>query len=89
MRPFICGNSCTSRMCDMRPGTNDSSNPGPLSSNTTAIYHTHGSGEPGYNNEIFSLADVMYSIGNRVNSYVGTPGGSTRFQNSTTGRFST
>nr|VFK64474.1 MAG: protein of unknown function (DUF4329) [Candidatus Kentron sp. UNK]VFK71103.1 MAG: protein of unknown function (DUF4329) [Candidatus Kentron sp. UNK] len=56
----------------------DSGGPGSVPSGTkaTAYYHTHGSNDPGYDNEVFSPLDVGYANHYKIDGYLGTPGGS-------------
>lgn len=42
---------------------------------TTADYHTHGSDDPGYNNNDFSQTDKDGNINGGINGYLGTPEG--------------
>lgn len=55
-------------------------NPGPISANTTAIYHTHAGYDPRYDNENFSPTDTRFSTGRGLGSYLGTPFGSIQYQ---------
>lgn len=61
-------------------GGSAGANPGPISVNTTAIYHTHAGYDPRYNNENFSSTDTRFSKGRGLGSYLGTPSGSTQYQ---------
>ena len=40
-----------------------------------ASFHTHGSYSPDYENEVPSVTDVLGDFGQRIDGYVGTPGG--------------
>lgn len=55
-------------------------NPGSISANTTAIYHTHAGFDPRYDNENFSGTDTRFSTSRGLGSYLGTPFGSTQYQ---------
>lgn len=46
-----------------------------IQSNSTAIYHTHGSNDPGYDNNNFSSRDIQTSRETGLNMYLGTPDG--------------
>ncbi|MGR3542487.1 MAG: DUF4329 domain-containing protein [Hasllibacter sp.] len=58
-------------------GTNDScgSGPSPEAWRDVIDYHTHGSFDPGYMNEVPSTNDVQYTLGRGNPHYLGTPGG--------------
>lgn len=57
-------------------GTKDSIHNFPaMSPDDRAWYHTHGSADPGYDNENFSQADKNISDYYNVPGYLGTPGG--------------
>lgn len=43
--------------------------------NTTGIYHTHGSNDPGFDNNNFSPRDLMTSRNAMLNMYLMTPNG--------------
>lgn len=68
-----------------RPGNQDTSNPGPFTSNTTAFYHTHGSEDPNYFNNEFSPADESLALRTGYNSYLGTPSEGFKVQSGSTG----
>jgi len=44
-------------------------------SGSSAIYHTHGSNDPGYDNNNFSPRDIQTSFETGLNMYLGTPDG--------------
>lgn len=62
------------------PGTKDSVDPGsvPPGRKDAGTYHTHGSNDPGYDNENFSQDDIDYFEGSGEPGYVGTPSGDTK-----------
>jgi hypothetical protein len=47
----------------------------PLFHDRAGYYHTHGSDDPGYDNENFSRQDKQMADDNNVPSYLGTPHG--------------
>jgi hypothetical protein len=78
---YIKNNVCATR------GDRDSSNPGPVPEGTVnaARWHTHGGNDPGYDNENFSPQDKANARREHVDSYLGTPGGTIREYDPSTG----
>jgi hypothetical protein len=58
-------------------GTQAGSNPGscPSGKKATATYHTHGTEDPGYDNDNFSSQDINYYDTHNQVGYVGVPTG--------------
>ncbi len=75
-------------------GSNDGANPGgpsscPSGTTPTDYYHTHGSADPGYDNDNFSNADKDYGNHYNVDGYLGTPSGDLKHYDHSSGTIST
>ena len=70
-------------------GTLAGSSHGPINSNTTGLYHTHGANDPGYANEYYSPLDQSNAINLGIPSYLGTPSGKTFSIDPSTGQIRT
>lgn len=69
-----------------RPGSVASSHPGPAVPGGIGVYHTHAGPDPRYDGEHFSPADIFFSSGNGLTGYLGTPTGTIKKFDETSGR---